>query len=213
MNTRTTVLVAALAILAVPALQGCFPAVATGVGAGALLIIDRRTAETYLADEAIEIRGLNRINERFGEKAHINVTSYNMKVLLTGEVADAGIKAEVEKIVAGVPNVKGVTNEIQTAAISSFSARSNDTYITSKVKARFIDAGKFQVNHVKVVTEANIVYLLGLVTRAEAEAAVEVARTTAGVHKVVRIFENIGDDEARRLDNRPAQDTRQPARQ
>ena len=205
---RKLILATTLISLSLPALQGCVPAVATGVGAGALMIVDRRPGETYLPDEAIEIRSFNRINEKFGDKVHVNVTSYNMKVLLTGEVPDAGIKADLEKAIAGVTNVKGITNEVQIAGISSFSARSNDTYITSKVKARFIDANKFQVNHVKVVTEAGTVYLLGLVTRKEGDDAAEIARTTAGVKKVVRVFEYIEFKDAQRLDNRPPEDAR-----
>ena len=211
---KKLIVATALISLSLPALQGCIPAVATGIGAGALMIVDRRTGETYLADEAIEIRSLNRISEKFGDKVHINVTSYNMKVLLTGEVPDAGIKDELEKSVAGVVNVKGVTNEVTVGGISSFSARSNDTYITSKVKARFIDANKFQVNHVKVVTEAGTVFLLGLVTRKEGDDAAEIARTTAGVKKVVRVFEYIEFKDAQRLDNRPPEETKaKPAEQ
>lgn len=211
---KKLIVATALISLALPALQGCVPAVATGVGAGALMIVDRRAGETYLADEAIEIRSLNRISEKFGDKVHVNVTSYNRKVLLTGEVPDTGIRDELEKSVAGVINVKGVTNEVTLGAISSFSARSNDTYITSKVKARFIDANKFQVNHVKVVTEAGTVFLLGLVTRKEAEDAAETARTTAGVKKVVRVFEYIEFKDAQRLDNRPPEETKaKPAEQ
>ena len=194
--------------LSLPALQGCVPAVATGIGAGALMIVDRRAGETYLADEAIEIRSFNRISEKFGDKVHVNVTSYNMKALLTGEVPDEGIKADLEKAIAGVINVKGVTNEVTVGGISSFSARSNDTYITSKVKARFIDANKFQVNHVKVVTESGTVFLLGLVTRKEGDDAAEIARTTAGVKKVVRVFEYIEFKDAQRLDNRPPEETK-----
>ncbi|MBL8502428.1 MAG: BON domain-containing protein [Rhodocyclaceae bacterium] len=205
---KKLLLATTLLALALPALQGCVPAVATGVGAGALMIVDRRTAETYLADEAIEIRSFNRINEKFGDKVHINVTSYNLKVLLTGEVPDEGIKAELEKAVAGIANVKGVVNEAQVGAVSGFQARSNDTYITSKVKARFIDANKFQANHVKVVTEAGTVFLLGLVTRKEADEAAEIARTTAGVKKVVRVFEYVEIREAQRLDNRPAEEAK-----
>ncbi len=205
---KKLIVATALISLALPALQGCVPAVATGVGAGALMIVDRRAGETYLADEAIEIRALNRISEKFGDKVHVNVTSYNMKALLTGEVPDAGIRDELEKAIAGVINVKGVTNEVTVGGISSFSARSNDTYITSKVKARFIDANKFQVNHVKVVTEAGTVFLLGLVTRKEAEIAAEIARTTAGVKKGVRVFEYIEFKDAQRLDNRPPEETK-----
>jgi len=204
---KRTLLAATLLALALPALQGCVPVVATGVGTGALMIADRRNAETYLADEAIEIRAFNRINEKFGDKVHVNVTSYNMKVLLTGEAPDAGIKDELEKAIAGVANLKGVTNEVMVGPISSFSARSNDTFITSKVKARFIDANKFRANHVKVVTEAGTVYLLGLVTRQEADDAAEIARTTAGVKKVVRVFEYVQIREAQQLESRPPEAT------
>ena len=206
---KKLIVATALMSLSLPLLQGCVPAVATGVGAGALMIVDRRNAETYLADEAIEIRAFNLISDKFGDKVHVNITSYNMKVLLTGEVPDAGSKARLESIVAGVTNVKGVINEVQVGGISSFSARSNDVYITSKVKARFIDANKFRANHVKVVTEAGMVYLLGLVTRQEADAAAEIARTTAGVKKVVRVFDYVELREAQRLDSRPAEEARQ----
>ena len=200
---KKLLLATTLIALSLPALQGCVTAVATGVGAGALMIVDRRNAETYLADEAIEIRAFNRINEKFADKVHVNVTSYNLKVLLTGEVPDAGIKDELEKAIAGVANVKGVTNEVTIGASSSFGARSNDTYITSKVKARFIDANKFQANHVKVVTEAGTVFLLGMVTRKEADDAAEIARTTADVKKVVRVFEYVVIREKPQADKPP----------
>lgn len=195
MNSRTLILLAAL----VPVLGGCFGAAAVGVGAGALMVADRRLSETYLADEGIEIRAANRIAEKYGDRVHVNVTSYNRTMLLTGEAPDAATKAEVEKIVASVPNVKAISNELQVAGISSLSSRSNDVYLTSKVKARFIDANRFSANHVKVVTEDAVVHLMGLVTQAEANAAVEIARTTAGVKKVVRVFEIISEEEARRL--------------
>ena len=198
--------IALLASLTV-SIGGCFPVVAAGAGAGALMISDRRNAETYLADEAIEIRAANRIGEKFGDKVHANVTSYNRMLLVTGEAPDAAARGEVEKVISGVPNVKSVTNELQVAGVSSFGGRSNDTYITSKVKARFIDANKFAANHVKVVTEAGVVYLLGLVTQKEADAAVEIARTTGGVQKVVKVFEIISDQEAKQLDARPAEST------
>jgi len=188
-----------------PSLSGCVPAAAVGVGAGALMITDRRHAETYLADEGIEIRAVNRINEKLGDRGHVNVTSFNRMALLTGEVPDAAARSEVEKIVSGVPNVRTITNELQIAGPSSFGARSNDTYVTSKVKARFVDHNKFTVSHVKVVTEAGTVYLLGQVTQREADAAVDIARTTGGVQKVVRVFEIISEEQARQLDNRPAE--------
>ncbi len=201
MIRRTRLALLLLAATVTPLLSGCFGAAAVGVGAGALLIGDRRLTETYLADEGIEIRAANRISERFGDRAHVNVTSYNHAALLTGEVPDAAAKVEAEKIAAGVPHVKAISNELEVAGVSSLSARSNDAFITSKVKGRFLDANQFQVNHVKVVTEAGVVYLLGLVAKREADAAVEIARTTGGVKKVVRVFEIVSEEAIRRLDN------------
>ena len=200
LNSRTLILLAAL----VPVLSGCFGAAAVGVGAGALAFADRRATEVQVTDEGIELRSGNRISEKYGSNTHVNVTSYNRTVLLTGEVPDTAAKAGIEKIVAEVPNVKAISNELLVAGTSTLTARSNDTYITSKVKARFIDANKFAANHVKVVTEASVVYLMGLVTQTEANDAVEIARTTGGVQKVVRVFEIIGADEARRLSPQPA---------
>ena len=186
-----------------PALVGCFGAAAVGMGAGVMLAVDRRPTETVLTDEGIEVRAANRITEKLGERAHVNVTSFNRSVLLTGEVPDAAAKAEAEKLASGVPNVKAISNELQVAGVSSLGVRSNDAYITSKVKARFVDASQFSANHVKVVTEAGTVFLIGLVTQREADAAVEVARTTGGVMRVIRMFEIISEEEARRIDNPP----------
>jgi osmotically-inducible protein OsmY len=194
-----------LAVLALcmPVLAGCFGVAAVGVGAGALMLADRRISETYIADEGLEIRASNQISQNFGDKVHVNVASYNRMVLLTGEAPSEAVKAEVEKVVARVPNVKSISNELTIAGASSFGGRSNDSYITSKVKARFVDANKFSANYVKVVTEAGVVFLMGLVTQAEANAAVEIARTTGGVQKVVRVFEFISPEQARVLDNQP----------
>jgi osmotically-inducible protein OsmY len=171
-------------------LQGCFPVVAAGAGAAVVSMEDRRTSGTQIEDEGIELRALNRISERYGDKVHVNVTAYNRAVLVTGEVPDAAAKADIEKMVTAVPNVRAVSNELVVGALSGYGARGNDSFITSKVKARFLDAGKFNPLHVKVVTEAAVVYLLGFVTDREAADAVEIARTTGGVRKVVRIFES-----------------------
>ncbi len=185
-----------------PALAGCFPAAVVGIGAGALMVADRRISETYLADEAIEVRANNRLNEMFGTATHINVTSYNRMVLLSGECLSQEAKAQAERIVATVPNVKSISNELLVAQASTLSGRSQDSFITSKVKARFVDYHSFSANHVKVVTEWGTVFLLGLVTQKEADAAVDIARTTGGVQKVVRLFEIISQEEADRLDIR-----------
>jgi len=203
LNAREASVWILLAILT-PVLAGCFGATVAGVGAGAIMAADRRPSETYLTDEGIELRTSNRISEKFPGGAHVSVTSYNRSVLLTGEVADANARTEVEKIAAGVPNVKAISNEVQIAGMSTLGARSNDAYITSKVKARFLDANQFATIHVKVVTEAGTVYLLGMVTQRESNEAVQIARTTAGVQKVVRVFEIIPEDHARQMDNRPA---------
>ena len=190
-------------VLCVPVLAGCFGAAAVGVGTGTLVLLDRRNPETFVSDEAMDIRAANRINEKYGDKVHVNVTTYNHMMLLTGEVPNAAIKADAEKIASGVPNVKSISNELAIAGPAGFGGRGNDSYITSKVKARFVDADKFAANHVKVVTEAGVVFLLGLVTQAEANAAVEIARTTGGVQKVVRVFEIISPEQAKALDNNP----------
>jgi osmotically-inducible protein OsmY len=187
-----------------PTLTGCFPLAVVGIGAGALMVSDRRITETYMADEAIEVRANNRLGEMFGTATHINVTSYNRVVLLSGECLSQDAKAQAERIVATVPNVRTITNELQVASASSMTARSNDAYITSKVKARFVDHNTFSANHVKVITEAGTVFLMGIVTQQEADAAVEIARTTSGVQKVVRVFDIVSQDEANRLDNKPA---------
>lgn len=186
-----------------PMLQGCFPVIAAGVTTGVLAAIDRRSIGAQTEDETIEWKAAHNVKQKFGEKVHINYTSYNRKVLLTGEVPSAEIKAEVERTVLAVANVNGAYNELAVSGHTSYSARSNDSYITSKVKGRFIDANRFNVVHVKVVTEAGGVYLLGLVTQREADAAVELARTTSGVMKVINVMEIITENKARELDLPP----------
>lgn len=200
-RTRRTLLLGLGAVAALPLLQGCFPVVATGVSAGAAMVSDRRTSGTYVEDEAIEWKVSARIRERLGDTVHVNVTSYNRNVLLTGEAPSESVRGQLDAIVAGVEHVRGVINEVAIAPNSNLTARGNDTLITSNVKARFIDAGTVAAHNVKVVTEANVVFLLGIVTRSEADAAAEVARTSQGVRKVVRVFEYISDEDARRLDN------------
>ncbi len=189
MNLRRPLLIGAALLPLL--LQGCgaeMAIIGIGTGVAAATASDRRTTGTQLEDRGIELRAANRTDDRLGERVHVNVTSYNRYVLLTGEVPDEAARAEVETLTRGVPNVLGVSNDLQVAGKSSTTSRSNDTLITSKVKARLIDA-KINPFHVKVVTEAAVVYLLGLVTEQEAADSVEVARTTAGVRKVVKMFE------------------------
>jgi osmotically-inducible protein OsmY len=189
--------------LGLPLLAGCFGAAVVGTGAGVLMLTDRRNSETYIADEAMEIRAAARLLEKFGDKAHVNVTSYNRMLLLTGEAPNAALKAEVEKVASEVPNVKTIANELAIAGPSGYGGRSNDALLTAKVKARFVDANKFAAQHVKVVTEAGIVFLLGIVTRAEANHAIEIASTTGGVLKVVHMLDIISVEQAKALDAKP----------
>ena len=201
MNRTSFARVAGLLLTAsLPLLAGCFGAAAVGFGTTALIVTDRRPSETYVTDQGIELRAANRISEKLGQKATVHVTSYNRVVLLSGSVPDNAAKQEAEKLASTTPNVKSIVNELEIAGAASYT---DDAYITTKVKARFVDANKFAATHVKVVTDGNVVYLLGLVTKREAEAAVEIARTTAGVRKVVRVFEYISEEQARQLDNPP----------
>jgi osmotically-inducible protein OsmY len=176
-------------LIAVSLLQACVPLIGAGGVVAVSALEDRRTTGTQLEDQGIESRAQGRIQERLGERAHVNVTSFNRLVLLTGEAWDEATRDEVEKIVAAVPNVRSVTNEVQVAGVSSTASRANDTALTAKVKTRLLNAKEFNSLHVKVVTEAGVVYLLGLVTEPEADAVTELARTTAGVRKVVKVFE------------------------
>jgi osmotically-inducible protein OsmY len=177
-------------LLALLALQGCELALLGGGAAAITAIEDRRTSGTIIDDDGIESRVRRGVRERFGEKTHVNVTSFNRTVLLTGEVPDVSTRAEVEKIALAGANVRGVTNELQVGEVSSFPTRTSDSLITTKVKGRLLDANKVNPIHVKVVTESGVVYLLGVVTETEAADAVEIARTTGGVRKVVKIFEH-----------------------
>ena len=184
---------AAVALLCLAAafwLAGCAPLV-VGAGAASALSVseDRRSSGAQLDDQSIEWRASSRIGERFGSKVHVNVTSYNRNVLLTGEVPDERVRGEVDNLVRGVPSVSGTTNELVVAEATSLGSRTTDSYITSKIKTRFLDAAQFNAMQVKVVTEAGVVYLMGIVTDKEANDAVEIARTTGGVRKVVKMFE------------------------
>ena len=192
-----------------PALQGCFPMVAAGVTSGVLATVDRRSLGTQTEDESIEWKASARVSEKLGDKAHANFTSFNRKVLMTGEVPTSEAKAEAERIVTEVTNVQGVYNELIVGPVTNYSNRSNDSFITSKVKSRSVDSGKFNPVHVKVVTEAGTVFLLGMVTQPEADSAINVARTTAGVKKVVNLLEIIAPAKARELDK--VQSTTPPA--
>ena len=178
-----------LCIGVVTSITACAPVVVGGAAAGGALAADRRTSGIYVEDENIELKAVKYMETTLGENTHINVTSYNRNVLLTGEAPDEATKAKAENFVKGIENVRAVTNEIVVGPKTSLSSRSNDTYITSKVKTKFVTENQFPANYVKIVTENSVVYLLGIVNKAEADAAVEIARNTDGVSKVVKVFE------------------------
>jgi len=172
-------------------LSGCAAVAVTGAAAGSGYAVaeDRRTSGTMMQDESIEFKSNGRIKDKFGRKVHVEVTSFNGKVLLTGQAASTKVKNEVGDIVKAVEGVRDVTNEIAVGEIKPLTARTYDAWITSKVKAKFVNEGLFQANHVKVVTEDGVVYLMGMVDREEAQSAVKIARSTDGVQKVVEVFE------------------------
>jgi osmotically-inducible protein OsmY len=185
---------AALAIAAAAAaLSGCVPAViATGVGATALVATDRRTTGAQVDDESIELKISTAALSKYGESIHVNVTSYNGTVILTGEVPGTEERNDIVKVARGTEKVRVVEDYIVIGPNADLSSRTNDTFITSKVKARFVESDKFSPTHVKVVTENGTVYLMGIVTRAEGDAAARIAATTSGVAKVVKVFEYTG---------------------
>jgi osmotically-inducible protein OsmY len=186
-------------ITAMGSLGGCAALVVGGVIAGtAMVATDRRTSSAQLNDEGIEIRSANRLKEKFGERGNFSVTSYNGRVLLTGEVAGNSDKLAAEQLVFQVENVKAVINELTIASMTStLKERSNDTFITSRVKSGFIEAQEIPSNAFKVVTERGVVYLMGRVTQRESDRGTEIARSVPGVVKVVRSFEIISEEEAK----------------
>ncbi|MBL8437395.1 MAG: BON domain-containing protein [Zoogloeaceae bacterium] len=184
----------------VSALQGCVPVVVAGAGAGAMIANDRRTSGAYVDDEALEWKVKHQVNSRFEDRVNISVVSFNRVVLLTGQAPDVTTREELSRIASGNAGVRSVVNEVAVGPISSVGSRGNDAVITSKVKARFVDLATFGVAHVKVFTEAGTVFLMGLVTRKEGEAATEIARTTSGVTRVVKVFEYLGEGEAKNMD-------------
>jgi len=173
-------------------LSGCIPLViAGGVAAGAAVATDRRTTGAQVDDEVIEDKTSFNVHERFKGEFHVNVTSYNGIVLLTGEVPAEAARADIVELVRTTPKMRAIQNELTIGPVTDLGSRSNDTLITSKVKARFVEANRFQINHVKVVTERGVVYLMGVVRRGEGDAASDIASTTSGVQRVVKVFEYI----------------------
>lgn len=187
---------ATIVALAATTLGGCAALVVGGAAVGtALVVTDRRTAGVQIEDQSIELKAVTRIREAVGDRGHISAVSYNRMVLLTGEVASEADRVAVEQVVARIENVRSTVNELAVMGSSSMTARSNDTILTSKVKASFIDAKDLHANTIKVLTERATVYLMGRVTEREAVRATELARGVSGVQKVVRVFDILTDAE------------------
>ncbi len=197
-NLRRTMLAGALAAATLTQ-TGCFPLAATGMVVGALAVVDRRTIGAQTEDQGIEVKALSEL-ARMNASGGISVTSYNRKVLLTGQVLSEEAKRTAEAVVARLDNVRSVHNELTVAGRVSFGTQAADTSITARVKTALIDARDLQGNTIKVVTEAGVVYLMGIVTRAEAERAAQVTSRVSGVTRVVTVFEYVTPDELARIE-------------
>ncbi len=203
-KTRALLRTLAVSIPLCASLSACFPVIMGGAVMGSLVATDRRTSGAQLEDEGIELRGASRVRENLGERVHVNVNSYNRQVLLTGEVPSVQDKQLVEQVLARVENVQAVVNELAVLGNATLTQRSSDALVTGKVKAGLVDAKDLFANAFKVVTERGLTYLMGRVTQREADRATDIARSTSGVQKVVRVFEIISEDELRNLLPKPA---------
>lgn len=199
-NALRRVSIAALLVGPAAALSGCFPVAATGVVVGALVATDRRTVGAQTEDTGIEIKAAAQLRERLPDAGGIAVTSFNRKALITGQVPDERSRVEAADIVGRIDNVVSVHNELQVAGRTSFGTTAADTSITTRVKAALIEARDIQANTIKVKTEAGVVYLMGIVTRAEGDRAAQVASHVSGVQRVVTVFEYVTTDELARIE-------------
>lgn len=199
-----TVVYGAVLLGSLVSLSACAPLIVGGAVMTGVMATDRRTMGTQVEDESIEIKVASAVRKEMGDRIHLNVTSFNRQVLLTGEVRTAADKERAEKLAQSQENVNAVVNDLAVMPVSSLTQRSKDTVITGKVKAAFVDAKDLQVSAIKVVTERGIVYLMGRVTPREAKRATDIARSMSGVTKVVRVFDEISEQELQRL-SRPTQ--------
>lgn len=177
-------------------LQGCVPLVVGATAVGSMAAVDRRSLGMQTDDKTIELKGEGRASKITGDKGRVAVTSYNRMVVLSGEVADEKMKAEVQAQIATLGDLKKIENDLEVAPVSTVSARSSDLLITSKVKAAIIDTKDLYISAFKIHTDRGVVYLMGRVTQREAKLGAEVARNAAsGIRKVVKLFEYISEDE------------------
>lgn len=172
-------------------ISACVPVVIGGAAAGGAMAADRRTSGIYVEDQNIELKASKAVYDALTDLSHVNITSFKGNVLITGEVPDEAAKTKSGNIVLAIENVKSITNELTVGPKTNISSRTNDSYLTSKIKAQFVTENRFQANYVKVVTENSVVYLMGYVTQKEADDAAEIARNTSGVARVVKVFEYI----------------------
>ena len=184
-----------LALASIATLDGCVALVGGAMVGGTMMMADRRTSGAQIEDQGIELKAGARVREVVGSAGHVNVTSYNRQVLLTGEVPAEADKAAIEAAIARTENLRTVVNDLAAMSPSSIGSRSSDTLITSKVKASLVDAKDIISSAFKVVTERSVVYLMGRVTEREANRASDVARGVPGVEKVVRVFEIVSEAE------------------
>ena len=184
-------------------LTACFPLAVGGAVMGGMVAADRRTAGSVLEDEGIELRSASRIREAIGDRGHINVTSYNRQVLLTGEVASAQDKQLAEQIVAGVDNVRNIVNELAILGNSTLQQRSSDSVVTGRVIGGLLDANDLSTKAFKITTERGVTYVMGRVTAREAKRATEIISGTTGVQRVVRILETISEEDLARMQASP----------
>jgi osmotically-inducible protein OsmY len=202
MNITRTLAATAAAVAAVTALGGCAPLIVGGAMAGgALMVIDRRTSGTQVEDQAIELKAASRVRD-LATLGHVNITSYNRMLLVTGEVPTEDDKRRVEEALLRVEQVRSVLNELEVTGNSSITSRSNDSLLSTKVKATFVDTKDLQAPAIKVITERGIVYLMGTVTEREATRSADVAASVPGVKKVVRAFEVITESELAGIQSR-----------
>ncbi|WP_373989699.1 BON domain-containing protein [Duganella sp. BuS-21] len=185
-------------------LSGCVALVAGGAISGTLAASDRRTFGAQTEDRAIEVKSAIKVNNVGGDAAHVNINSFNRRALVTGEVRDEAMKAAIEREIRGVEGVIDVINELEIAGPASYTSRSSDTIITTKVKASLVDAKDISANSYQVVTERGVVYLQGRVTQREGQIGADIARGVSGVTKVVKVFEYISEDEWKSYQSKPA---------
>jgi osmotically-inducible protein OsmY len=198
MNKSTASLLSTL-IMCVGLASCAAPLMFGGVVGGAMVASDRRSTGIQLEDETIEQRSATAMRENFGSKEHINITSYNRQVLITGEVSSDTVRRQVESLVGRVENVRAVVNELAIGPASSVSDRASDALLVAKVKASMVDTEDVFANVYKVVGERGIIYLMGRVTQREAKRATDVVRGVGGVKRVVRVFEYITEDDLRAM--------------